>query len=555
MRTILLENEKIIFKFDYNKKIIISLKDLDAIYNPSNKTWTLPNDSFYYVDVENIINQHNFTLNQSMLKIKRFKELLYPSDVNTQVEAFLSKYTALNSEKEELNKLYKFTPRDYQWTAALMMLQEMKVLNGDDMGVGKSIEALMAIEIGELYPCLIVCPNSVKYNWAKYISKWMNRTYSVIEGKKSDNFNTDFVIVNYEKLGKKAGKQVKANVELKKDWGCVVVDESHLVKNAKSQRSKALSQILKPVDFRFFLTGTAATVRPIDIYNQFTLLGREDVIGSWKSFVFKYCGAHETMFGVDTSGATNLGQLNLLLRTSCYIRREKRDVLMDLPDIQTTILDVDINNRKEYKQAEENFIEFLQENYTTKSLVKKLKAETIVQLGILKRTAAIGKMKNTLDWIDDFLSTDNKLVVFTCTNEVIDIICTKYKCNKINGSVNIKKRQEYLEDFISNPESRILPLNIIAGGTGIDGLQEACSNILMVEWPDVPGIVDQAISRIDRSGQLHGMNVYKTLARDTIEEKLYDSLMNKQMVTDAINRGQSVVVENNLLDNILTHYM
>jgi len=147
------------------------------------------------------------------------------------------------------------------------------------------------------------------------------------------------------------------------------------------------------------------------------------------------------------------------------------------------------------------------------------------------------------------------LIVFTCTNEVIDMICERYSCNKINGSVNIEKRQEYIEDFVNNEETMILPLNIKAGGTGIDGLQEACSNVLFAEIPDIPGLEDQAISRIDRSGQKSKINVYKTLARNTIEEKLFEDLTNKKIVTDAINRGQSVLVEDNLLDNILTHYM
>jgi SWI/SNF-related matrix-associated actin-dependent regulator 1 of chromatin subfamily A len=377
----------------------------------------------------------------------------------------------------------------------------------------------------------------------------------MIEGKKSDDFTTDFVVVNYEKLGKKEGKRVKANENLKKDWNVVVADESHYVQNPKSIRSKALSQILKPVDFRFFLTGTAATVRPVNVYNQFSLLGREDVVGSWKRFVERYCGAHKTQYGLDTNGATNLGELNLKLRTSCYIRRDKRDVLKDLPDIQTTILDVEIDNRKEYKQAEEEFTQFLKDNYSKSQMMTKLKAEVIVQLGILKRVAAIGKMKTTLEWIDDVLATENKLVVFTQTNVIIDMICDRYKCNKINGSVNIKKRQEYLEDFIQNEDTWILPINIKAGGTGIDGLQEVCSNVLFTEWSDIPAEEDQAISRIERSGQKNKINVYKTLAKNTIEELLQEELVNKKVITDAINKGSSVSVENNLIDNILTHYI
>ena len=106
---------------------------------------------------------------------------------------------------------------------------------------------------------------------------------------------------------------------------CVIVDESHMLKNKKSKRTKSLMPILQAAKRVVMLSGTPAMAKPIELYPQLVALDRrKEFWGNEAEFVAKYCGKEDA--------EANFAELNTLLKSTLMIRRMKQDVLRSLPD-------------------------------------------------------------------------------------------------------------------------------------------------------------------------------------------------------------------------------
>lgn len=312
----------------------------------------------------------------------------------------------------------------------------------------------------------------------------------------------------------------------------------HNCKSSKSLRGKIAKEMVKGVEYRFLLTGTPILNRPSELIHPLNLLDRfNELFYNWKSFVYRFCDAHPTHFGLDYKGASNLKELNDILKCSCYFRREKREVLKDLPDIQKSILNIEISNLKEYETAETNLIEYLRENYSVMRAESAKMAEFLVLRNTLRQLSSKGKIKEIINEIDNFIeSTDRKLVIFGIFTDTLKKLASHYKSYLVDGSVPGKYKSEIINDFKIN-DDRVLFGNIQALGTGTDGLQEVCSDLWIIDLPDRPGDVDQVIGRVERSGATRGINVNFVLSKQTIDLLLWDFIEGKRIVTDAVNRG------------------
>src|SRR6185295_9196241 len=108
----------------------------------------------------------------------------------------------------------------------------------------------------------------------------------------------------------------------------------------------------------------------------------------------RYCGGNG-------SGAYNLEELNYKLSTTCFFRRQKKEVLQELPDKMRQIVLCDITTRKEYKEALNDLGDYLAKwkNKTDAEVEKSLRGEIMVRIGICKNISARGKMNEVIDHI------------------------------------------------------------------------------------------------------------------------------------------------------------
>jgi len=230
----------------------------------------------------------------------------------------------------------------YQPEAVNLMCKRRKVLVAYDLGLGKTVLTIAAIErlmdqkkITE--PGLVVCLSSIKYQWKNQIEKFTENTSKalVIDGtpaKRQKQYaeamnwresGVDYIIMNYE--------QVVNDWDVIKNLprGFVVLDEATAIKSFKSKRSKTTKR-LSGAPFKFALTGTPIeNGKPEELFSimQFvddSVLGRFDIFD--KAFIVR-----NGWGGVDRY--RNLPTLHEKLKEACVRRSQKDpDVAPHLPD-------------------------------------------------------------------------------------------------------------------------------------------------------------------------------------------------------------------------------
>ena len=527
-------NRTINFTFDFDHAIINRIKacDFNSRYNPELKEWIVPVNDFSKTKIKSVIQDFNFVqIQQQQI-----------ADVEFTYEQSEVDYAYLRGLSDARG--FTYTPRDYQLEALGYALQKGNIINGDDVGLGKTFESIMYAETTNSFPCLVVVPASVKYNWQE---KWLEitgntREVAVIESKETkkrkNNWNADVVVINYDIIGKKQGKGATLRFEqLKKDWSMVIFDEAHFLKEKTSIRSRAAKMLVKNVEKIQMLTGTAIMSKPVEIWNLLVLVKRNDQIAKdWMQFITRYCGGYRGKFGWVTDGATNTLELNQKLRNICYIRREKRDVLEELPSVTKQVIQMPITNITKIKRATNDLIEFIKETKGQESAEKAVEAEHLVALGVLRKLAIEGKLKAIEGYLKDWKTSDKKLVIFGIHREILQYLSDKFNSKLIAGGTSSKDKLAIVKDF-QESDDIFLFANIQSAGTGVDGLQKVCSNMLIIELPWRPSDLTQTIGRLDRSGQKEAVTVSFMLSDQTVDEQMFEMLSDKEQVAEAVNKG------------------
>jgi len=544
-------NKQLVLNFDFKDKLIVdSIKKVSYIarYNPILKIWIIPIDIYSKLRIYPFLKEWSFK---------------YKSEKKDELEKF--SYSVPKSKMLELVKVIgrkKFTykPRLYQFEALDYGIEKGSFINGDDVGIGKTFEAIMYAEYTSSFPCLVICPASVKYNWAE---KWAEivgaeRSISVIDSlitkKRPRNWNTDIVIINYDIIGKKQGKGATVNFPelLLIKWKMFIMDEAHFLKEKTSQRAKAAKLITKKSSAIIqMLTGTATMSRPSELWNLLVILKKDHLIAdSWEEFIQRYCNGFKNKYSWEFSGATNLLELNRKLRNLCYLRREKRDVLKELPLAIKTILKVSVTNSKDIKRASEDLIQYLYETKGEEAAESAMEAQALVLLGVLRQLAIAGKMKEIEQYLRDWKVGGKKLVIFGIHREFLEDLSKKFNSKLLAGGVSAIKKQQIIKEWISNDEP-FLFANQASAGTGVDGLQKVCSNMLVIELPWRPSDIEQFVARIDRSGQTEPPNINFMLSDDTIDKQMWQMLAEKEVMTSAANQGVDIEKEQSGMKMVL----
>ena len=543
-------NKTINLEFDFDQAIVNEIKscDFNVRFNPEYRQWIIPINSYSKSKALQLIANYNF----------KQVEQVTEEDVVIDYKQTEVDYAYLRGLCD--SRGFTYEPRDYQIEALGYALDKGNIINGDDVGLGKTFESIMYAETTNSFPCLVVVPASVKYNWQE---KWLEitgnkRDVAVIESKETktrvNNWNADVVIINYDIIGKKQGKgaTVKFAELIKTDWSMIIFDEAHFLKEKSSQRAMAAKRITKGDMKIQMLTGTAVMSRPVELWNLLVLAKRDKQIAKdWMQFITRYCGGYRGKFGWVTDGATNTLELNRKLREVCYIRREKRDVLSELPDVTKQVIQMPITNKVKIKRALNDLIDYIRETKGAESAEKAQEAEHLVALSVLRKLAIEGKLKAIEGYLRDWKVSENgKLLIFGIHREGLEYLSTKFKSMLIAGGVSSINKQKIVKEWISN-DDMFLFANMQSAGTGVDGLQKVCSNMLILELPWRPSDLAQTIGRLDRSGQKNSPTITFMLSDETIDSEMWEMLSQKEQVTEAVNKGVDIRKQTSGLKSVL----
>jgi len=408
-----------------------------------------------------------------------------------------------------------------------------RVLLADQMGLGKTIQCLAWINMHpELRPVVIITPASLKLDWLGKINDWLyDAETEIIRGTKPYTLTKDLIIINYDILYAWILEIRKINPKL------IIADEIHYIKESTAKRTKAFKRIVRGIDHFIAVSGTPMLNRPAELYNAIKIIN-PNLFETPKSFQKRYCGLRYNGFGWDYSGASHLGELNYILQKTIMIRRLKKDVLKDLPDKLYSFVPIELDNEKEYKEAEENVVKWLQKEKGDEAALRAKNAETFAKFTELKKLSVKGKLTQSIEWISDFLLSGDKLVVFAHHHFVIDTIMDKFKdiAVKIDGRDSDLQKEKAKNTFQNDDKIKLFVGGIKAANVGLT--LTAASSVALLEYPWSPGDVEQCADRCHRIGQKDNVTIYYLHGLNSIELHIAKLLDRKKNVLDMALDGK-----------------
>ena len=429
----------------------------------------------------------------------------------------------------------------FQRAGVRYALERRRTFIADEQGLGKTVQALAALEADDAFPAVVVCPASMKLTWEREAGRWVpERTVSVLEGRGSGGAEVaDITVLNYDILDAHLDRLVE------REPRALVLDESHYVKNPGAQRTKAaleLAEALPDGALRLALTGTPILNRPEELVAQLRVLGRLKEFGSGARLTRRF------------KRAASDNRLHWNLRAHCYVRRTKQQVLPQLPAKRQETVPVLLSNERDYRLAESDVIAWLQSlpldlRAIDAKVAAALRAEQLVRLNQLRQLAAAGKLPTALAWISDFLASGEPLVVFAEHRAVQRAVLERFPdAPHILGSDSGAKRQQAVDAFQGEDGPQLLVCSMRAASQGIT-LTRA-SNVAFLELDWTPARHDQAEDRLHRIGQDSAVTAWYLLAPETIDETMAELLQRKRTLIGAVTDGE-VRDEERLVDAVV----
>jgi SWI/SNF-related matrix-associated actin-dependent regulator 1 of chromatin subfamily A len=416
----------------------------------------------------------------------------------------------------------------FQWAGVRYVLDARRAFLADEQGLGKTVEALAAIEADGAYPAIVVCPAAMKLGWQREATRWLpHRSVAVVEGRSAVPPSGEITILNYEIVG--AHREALARSRPR----AIVVDESHYCKSPRAKRTHAVRRLAGAVaadGLRLALTGTPVLNHADELIAQLRVIGRLEDFGSGARFSRQF------------RGELSEERLHWHLRRRCFVRRLKSEVLPQLPAKRQVVVPVALTNAPEYRLAEQDVIEWLRSQPLDLSelnarIAATLRAERLAQLGTLQRLAARGKLAAALAWIDDFLASGEPLVVFARHVEVQQTVLARFSgALHLLGSDSLPDREAAIAAF---QDEHGPPLIVAATRVAAQGITlTRASNVAFLELEWTPAMHDQAEDRCHRIGQRDAVTAWYLLAAETIDETMARLIQSKRAIVAAVTDGR-----------------
>jgi len=556
-----------IVKLKYNEELVNKMRLITGrSYDAQNRVWKVPTSSTK--ELKEFAQGNDFDIGELAFKMM--------TDINDNLEMSYS------AEAVELGIATKMQFYPYQTVGVDYVRKNKRVIIADQMGLGKTSQGIGGVLINNSFPCLVVCPKSLRLNWSDEWAMWTNKKTLILSHKNIDKMPmliergmVDVVIVNYDGVrtffvdeikevqiteGARAGtsyKKVVTNGREKLFKG-IILDESHNCKNRTKLRFKSIKKCFDDKDTRICLTGTPIVKGPQDLAALLDLCGRLEEFGGYHKFNKQYKGLDKKFLNIDTSKTASkkdiiiqreLKALNVKLRSTCFIRREKHQVLKDLPEKFRKVIRVPLENQKEYDHAYFSLQSYLaQIGASHEKMYGAQQAETLVKVQILKQLSSKGKLDAVKEFAEDLIEQGEKMIIVCWFNETVQMLKDALKqfgvvtiSGKIDGrDTRDEEIQEAKKKFMNDPSVNIIIITYGKGGEG--HTLTAASKVLIVELGWTYKDQGQVEDRAHRIGQKSEVECYYFIGQDTIDEHIYN-IINSRMMLEKEATGGSEEIE------------
>lgn len=523
----------IIINHPYNSEIIKKYHQYQIIFSKiHNNSWILNIEKVnletlnFIQKLEGLLPEYNWDITpEAIKKLKnKYKELNEKQHLNNALKQIKVK----NEIKgDELNfDMLKQPPMHHQKTAMVFLDKINGVgMIGDEAGVGKSLVAIGYTYIKKAKTCIVSTASS-KYNWINEIkintdAKYILLTDYNVSELNLKKMNFDYVIVNYDQLKK------YENILNKKVFDAVIVDESHLMANHDTIRTKMIFKLFSKVEKRILLTGTAIKNNPLDFFYQLKFL-KKDLFNNKLQYAIRYCDGYENEYGWVFNGVSNLSELTRKI-SGFYIRRTKEEVLPFLPKKTRKLLHLDFDKKesKDYNQI----------IHEMKTIYKHQKNNPLFLMGKLRMKCAFLKLPHTVNYVKNFLKEsepNRKIIVFSNFIEVQEQLQKIFKDQSVAivGDMNDKERNISESIFKNDPNIRVL-----IGATKVAGISLNLTSADTVIFNDLLYTFaehEQAEDRVFRIGQNNPVEVVYPIFKHSIEELIMAIINKKAQIMDLI---------------------
>ena len=475
----------------------------------------------------------------------------------------------------DLKHHLRVEPYPYQREGIAYGLDKKRLIIGDEPGLGKTLQSIGIVDTADAYPCLVICPSSLKINWQREFEKFTDKKALVLDNStrttwpyllKMGMFHV--AVVNYESLRKffvwdiKGGKSFRLKDVVFcpqiKMFRSIIIDESHRVKDPSAQQAIFTKGLSVGKEWIILLSGTPVVNRPADLISQLSIMGRlVSDFGGRSAFLQRYGGGDgkrenkprrfarteeekiqqqiEREKEEEEKRPRNLGELSARLYGTCMIRREKAKVLSQLPDKTRIDLYVEISNSAEYNLAASDLASYLQAytQCTDWEIRRKMRMEALVRFMTLRQLATLGKVAQAVDFIRTFLENGKKLIVFCSLHEVVDQLLKFFpKAVTVTGRDTAANKQASVDAFQNNPDVQLIICSIKAAGVGLT--LTASSNVAFIELAWTYADCCQCEDRAHRIGQKDNVTCYYLLGRGTIDQTVYSLIHRKKSIAAEI---------------------
>lgn len=437
--------------------------------------------------------------------------------------------------------LLSFQAEGAGWMA-MRLANRVGAILGDDPGIGKTTQAIAAVCAIQTFPAVVVCPASVKEHWRREFRLAAGAPrVSIISGQQGPLVRSDVYVINYALLRYREDQLRQLTARL------YILDEAQELKHPRAvgkHRAAVATRLVRPTGGALELTGTPVMNRPAELWRLLHLADPK----KWPSYA-QYAGRYlEGVKGkeVGRSVRTTAGKVERLDELHAAVgpfmlRRLKRQVLKHLPakSYRTALVRIGHSEMQHYRAAERDVVKWLHHMGQSQRALNARNAESIVKLNLLRRIAAIGKLRQAIpEYLASWFSRRRRepLVIFGYHKDVIRGLwgITRkmgLRVAGIGGGEGTDKRQRQVDRFQAG-EADVFVAPIMTAGVGLN-LQRAC-HALFVERIWTPSGMIQAEDRIWRLGQKRPVTITYMDAADTVDEHVASVLEAKQRLINAV---------------------
>lgn len=439
----------------------------------------------------------------------------------------------------------------YQLAGAAFLASKPQALLGDEMGLGKSAQAIHACDLVGAFQILIVCPAAVRINWDREFTRFspMDRPCHIITTGK-DKPRNGVNIISYDLLHTLKDKLTAV------EWDALIIDEAHYLKERSAKRTKAVyghafkNGIAHKAKHVWRLTGTPM---PNDASELYTHLRSAGVVNeTYWDFVYRFCAGFESDYGYKITGVKNVPQLKELL-AQVMLRRKKEEVMSQLPPITFHNVTVERSEVELDPWFYENFKPigipaFLQSlkdvDQSLKTALSTIKTghhhtsdDSLTLLNsfakstsTLRRYIGLAKLPKVLDIIEEDLTSGaiDKIVLFAMHQQVIEQTRNRFRkfgAVTLYGGTPTAKRQQNIDKFMNDKRCRVFIGQVVAAGTGIT--LTSAHEVAFIEADWVPANNAQAAMRCHRVGQTKPVRVRFFTCAGSVDEDVMRVLVHK----------------------------